>query len=367
MEDGLRFRYDERIERALSQLHVPGCALALIENRRVTLLRAYGLADLERAVPVTTETLFSVQSVSKSFAAWAVMRLVEAGKVELDSPVSRYIRRWSLPPSDKYDLNLVTPRRLLSHHAGITNIGFRGVEPGQSRYTVVDALQAGLPPPNEEQIRYYEDWKLEHDKPVCLDFPPGESWHYSNAGFGILELMIEDLTGIDYGDFVTNEILKPLGMEDSSFQHLPNKRYAVPYSKHGDRCIDYVWPSRAAAGLYASIADLAKFACAEMVGPNGEPPGRGVLSPASITTMFTANGLADNAGGTQFEAGLGHLLLTSGGPMNVHHSGGSVGWRSIFSIFPETGAGICMLMNGEGANDMWIPLVREWRTAQPTD
>ncbi len=354
-------RLDEAIRSRMEPLGVPGCALALIGDRALAEVRTYGVADLQTGAPVAPDTVFSLQSISKAFAAWAVMTLADAGRVDLDAPVSRYLRRWSLPPSDLYDLDLVTPRRLLSHHAGVTDRGFRGVEPRAPRHTVLDALRDRLPPPNAEQVRYYEDWSLEPDEPVRVTHPPGEAWRYSNAGFAILELMIEDVTGEDYGDFVTANVLEPLGLAGAGFERREGQSLARPHLKTGRRCVDYRWPCRAAAGVYASILDLATFACAEMAGPGGEPAGRGVVSPAAIQTMFTPHGLADNAGGVQFEAGLGHLLLTSAGPMNVHHSGGTIGWRSIYSIFPDTGDGLCMLMNSDGANDLWIPLVREWR------
>ena len=364
MTDSPIARLDDGIRSQLGPLHVPGCALALIENYELTEVRVYGVADCETGDPVTPETVFSLQSISKSFAAWAVMTLVEAGRVDLDAPVSRYLRRWSLPPSDEYDLDLVTPRRLLSHHAGVTIRGFRGVEPQAPRHTIVDALQAKLPPPNAEQIRYYQDWNLEPDEPAWIAHRPGEAWRYSNAGFGILELMIEDLTGEDYGAVAARDVLSPLGLANAGFDRREGQSQARPYSRQGERCVDYRWPCRTAAGVYASITDLAGFACAGMAGPNGEPAGRGVISPVSVETMFTPHGFADNAGGVQFEAGLGHLLLRSDGLTNVHHSGGSIGWRSIFSIFPESGDGLCMLMNGEGANDLWIPLSRQWRASK---
>ena len=145
-------RFDEIIRAQLGPLHVPGCALALIDNREVAVVRVYGFTDLDSLAPVTPDTLFSLQSVSKSFAAWAVMKLVDGGKVDLDAPASRYLKRWTLPASETFDLNLVTPRRLLSHHAGITTRGFRGVEPQLRRYTVVEALRAELPEANGEQL-----------------------------------------------------------------------------------------------------------------------------------------------------------------------------------------------------------------------
>jgi len=354
---------DDRIRSQMEALRVPGCALALIENRRLADVRVHGLANRETAEAVTEETLFSLQSISKPFAAWAVMKLVEAGRVDLDAPVGRYLRRWSPPPSEDYDLDLVTPRRLLSHHAGITERGFHGVEPDKPPHTVIDALRGELPPPTLEFVRHYEYWKLELDEPAWVAHPPGEAWLYSNPGFAMLEVMIEDVTGDDYAEFVTREILRPLGMARATYAPPSGPGAAVPHGGTGERCIDYRWPCRAAAGLYADILDLATFAMAGMTGPAGEPPGRGVVTPASIASMHSSHGLADQSGDVQFEAGLGHLLLTTDGPLNVHHSGGTIGWRSIFSIFPATGDGICMLMNGEAANDLWVPIVREWRSA----
>jgi CubicO group peptidase (beta-lactamase class C family) len=357
-------RIDEDIRSGLGPLNVPGCALALIEDRAVTEVKVYGLADKETGAAVTPETVFSLQSISKPFAAWAVMSLVEAGRIDLDAPVTRYLRRWRVPPSKDYDLDLVTPRRLLSHHAGVTVRGFRGVDPSLARHSVIDALTDRLPPPNDEQIAHYLKWNMEHDEPVWIAHPPGEAWRYSNAGFAMLELMVEDVTGEDYGDVVARAVFEPLDLQSAVFERRDDHAVARPYSTTGEPCVDYRWPCRASAGVYANILDLAAFACAEMAGPGGEPPGREALRPASVDTMHTPHGLADKSGDIQFEAGLGHLLYRADGPLNVHHSGGTIGWRSIFSIFPETGAGICMLMNGEAANDLWIPIVRAWRAAQ---
>lgn len=361
MNGGFEVQVDLAVRESMSLLKVPGCAFALIEGGQVTARHVYGMADASSGAPVTPATRFSLQSISKSIAAWAVMALTESGAIDLDAPISRYVTTWSLPPSDIYDLDLVTPRRLLSHHAGVTEAGFLGVEPQLTGYTLLDALNCTLPPPNAEQARHWAYWNLPEPEPVSVTAPPGEGWRYSNAGFALLQLMIEEVYGQTFQDYVATKVLRPLGMANSGFGRDPHEPYASPHGRDGGINTDYIWPCDAAAGVYATIDDLAVFACAGMRGPNGEAPGRGVLGPASLAAMYSSYGAADRSSGVPFEAGLGHVLLRGEGPMNVFHSGGTIGWRSIFSIFPETGDGFCMLMNGEAGNDLWIPIVRTWR------
>lgn len=360
MADDFEAWIEQSILEGMANRKVPGSAFALIRGSRVVARKVFGLADLPTGRPVTPETRFSLQSISKSLTAWAVMILVEAGQVDLDQPIQRYVTRWSLPPSDRFDLDLVTPRRLLSHHAGVTEAGFLGVDPKFGARSLFDALDCRLPPPNEEQKRHWAYWNLPESEPVSVTRAPGAGWNYSNPGFALLQLMVEEVTGEPLRDFIVSRVMTPLGMRQSGFGREAGQPYAEPHGRDGQRNIDYLWPCDAAGGAYATIDDLAAFACAEMTGPNGEPPGRGVLSPVTIRAMHTPHGKADQSN-LPFEAGLGHILLRGHGPLNVHHSGGTIGWRSIFTIFPETGDGFCMLMNGEAANDLWTPIVRVWR------
>lgn len=353
---------EEAVLAGMEACHAPGCAVAVIEAGQVRETGCYGMADVVAGAPVTTETRFSLQSVSKSIAAWAAMTLVQQGRLDLDAPIARYLRRWTLPPSESFDLDLVTARRLLSHHAGVTIAGFRGVELHLGSYTLLDAMRGKLPPPTAEQERHYTYWKLPRDDDfVSVTHPPGEAWRYSNPGFGILELAIEDITGETYADYVADRIFQPLGMQGARFGRAEGGRFARPHDREGRPASDYRWLCGAAAGVYATIEDLATFACAAMRGPGGAAPGRGVVSPAALKAMYTSHGEADRSSGAPYEAGLGHVLLRMAAGLNVHHSGGSIGWRSIFSIFPEQGSGICMLMNGEAANELWVPIVRGWR------
>lgn len=353
------FELEQEIPGAMEKLNLPGAALALIEGGEICAIRTYGLAARASARPVTEETRFSLQSISKSLAAWGVMALVEDQRLDLDQPVEDYLTRWRLPESD-FDRRLVTARRLLSHHAGISTSGFPGISAAFPEITLIDGLIGNLPPLLDEQAAYWRRWDLDTDWPARLAYPPGEGWHYSNAGFGILELMIEDITGSSFAQYMEERILGPLGLHHSCY--LPgddDALIATGFGEDGAARTRYRCLSQAAAGLYATIGDLAAFAASEM--RNGDTPGRGVISGQSLAEMFTPHGLADRTPEIQFEAGLGHLLFSRNGLLNVHHSGGSIGWRSIYSIFPDLGAGFCMLMNSDGANALWQPLVRKWR------
>lgn len=349
---------------AMDQFNVPGCAVALIHDFQLADVLCFGTADRLTNEAVTSRTRFSLQSISKSIAAWMVLRLVEEGRIDLDRPIGDYLRRWTLPPSAQFDLALVTPRRLLSHHAGVTVAGFRGVALDQTSFTLIDAMQGKLPPPTPQQEQHYAYWNLPRDDAVVtLTHAPGSGWNYSNAGFGLLELAIEDITGEDFGTIVEQTIFAPLGMTNSCYGRRDGLPYASPHDRQGEPTPDYRWLCGAAGGAYASIEDLATFARAGMYAPR-TGPGAGVLTPASVQTMHTAHGDADDIGELKAGAGLGHILLDFGGLKNVHHSGGSIGWRSIYSIYPQLGSGICMLMNAEGANELWQPLVFRWAAEQ---
>jgi CubicO group peptidase (beta-lactamase class C family) len=349
---------DRTVPERMAALHVPGAALAIVRDDRIAEVRCYGVADVEQGIPVEPETRFSAQSISKSFTAWGVMKLVEAGRVALDEPINAYLERWRLEDT-AFPAAEVTVRRLLSHHGGISSSGINSVHPDRTGDTLIDGLNGTLPPLTEEQERYYRLWNLESGRKVTIERQPGAGWQYANGGFAMLELMVEDVTGRSFAEYMENEILRPLGLETASFRQQRGLD-AAPHGPEGVRLADYRKICLAAGGLYISAPELARFMIAQMRGFRGQAPELPV-SHAAFQEMFRSHGLADKVEDRQFEAGLGHLLLDVNGVMNVHHSGGSIGWRSIYSVFPALGEGFCMLMNSDEANTLWIPLVAEWR------
>ena len=145
------------------------------------------LADKDQGRPVRRNTQFQLASISKSVTSWGIMKLVEQGRLDLDAPVQKYLRRWQLPPSE-FDLKRVTARRLLSHMAGISLPGFKGYHPRYPEPTLEQILQGEVPPLDEIQIKYARDWNEDPDfdrerVPVHVQYPPGEKVHLLRWGF----------------------------------------------------------------------------------------------------------------------------------------------------------------------------------------
>ncbi|RVT51300.1 serine hydrolase domain-containing protein [Rubrivivax albus] len=353
-------RMAQALPEQLERLNLPGVAYACIEDGQVAAVRCHtrpGFGALNE------RSLFRVASISKSVAAWTVMRLVERGVVELDQPIGRYLRRWQLPAS-AHDEAGVTLRRLLSHQAGISTAGL-GRRPHDGRpVDITEGLEARHPMMNAAQERYYQRWGLPPDAPVRLEHAPGQSFAYSNGGYAMLEAMIEDVTQRRYDEVVTDAVLRPLGLLASGFDPLPPglaADCAPPYSETGEPVEDWVPLSRAAGGLWSSITDLATFAAAGMAGPNGAPPGRGVLAPETVAAMHMAHCDAGTQEGVHFESCLGHFLHTdAAGRVHVNHTGGFCGWRSVFWTVPAQRAGLCVLVNSDGGNAVWQWLLHAW-------
>ena len=245
-------------------------AFALIDHGRV-----YGEHFVSHGRPVHRDTLFQVASLSKWITAWGVMSLVDAGRIDLDAPVSRYLTRWHLPPS-AYGNDGVTVRRLLSHTAGLTDgLGYGGFAPGATPQTL------------EQSLTHASDASPGRDGAVHVGIEPGAEWRYSGGGYTLLQLIIEEVTGEAFNNYMQRAVLQPLGMTHSTFE-LPNDASAEVadfFALDGTRATHYQFTAKAAASLYTSSADLTRFIQAHLPGPNGARPGRGVLRPATLIAM----------------------------------------------------------------------------------
>ena len=355
---------DNYVPGKLQELNLPGASVALIENSRTVATRHFGYADVAHKQLLQDDSLFQIASISKSVAAWGVMKLVEQGLLDLDAPVEQYLTRWQFPDSE-FDSKAVTARLLLMHFAGTSLSGCGGTPYDTTWYTAEDILYGRTPALDASQVAYAEKWGLDpesYGKPVHLIHEPGSRFEYSGGGFTILELLVEELSGRDFTTFMTEEILQPLGMSESSFEvrqeQLP--RVAVPHSDTQEPITLYRTNGKAAGGMYSSIVELAMFACAEMEGPNGEPPGRGVLTPASIAEMHRPDRYAETAMEFDFFTGLGHYVLDLGDIRVIQHTGGNPGWRTVYTIVPDGKVGFVCLINSAGGNDLWMDLIRQW-------
>ncbi len=297
--------------------------------------------------PVDGDSRFQVASMSKWITAWGVMTLVEAGKLNLDKPVSLYLKRWQLPPS-KFDNNRVTVRRLLSHMAGLTDgLGYAGFTPG----TPVQSLQ--------ESLTRAADTSPGHDGRVRVGIEPGTEFAYSGGGYTLLQLLIEDVTGQSFNDYMTVAIFKPLGMTRSTYVLSDTNAPDVAdfFDERGRPATHYRFTALAAASLYTTTNDMTRIIQAHIPGPNGEPPGRGVLKPATLREMRRPH--ASTFGADIW--GLGTILYApnNAGSFIIGHDGNNdPAINTAARLDPATGDGIVILETGNKL--LATELASEW-------
>ena len=284
---------------------------------------------------VDGNSLFQVASLSKWITAWGVMTLVEQHRIDLDAPVSRYLTRWHLPPSEFGDEG-VTVRRLLSHTAGLTDgLGFRGYAPGQTPLTI------------EEELTHSGDAQPGASGVVRVGAEPGTTWRYSGGGYLLLQLLIEEVTHQSFDEFMRSAVLRPLGMTESTFVDPDPAHLADFYDSDGSKAIHYRFTALAAASLYTSVADVTRFLEAQIRGPDGAPPGRGVLAPATLDAMRTPHAFL--CGMPVW--GLGETLYVpnAAGSYVIGHDGSNhPAINTTARIDPATGDGIVVLESGNG-------------------
>ncbi|MGE0864571.1 MAG: serine hydrolase domain-containing protein [Vicinamibacterales bacterium] len=239
------------IDSLLKQFNVPGVSIAVIKDFKIDWARGYGIADVEAGTPVTADTLFQAASISKTVAAMTSMRAVQDGRFGLDQDVNTILKSWRLPGGEFTKSRPVTPRALMSHTSGTGDgFGFPGYAPNAPRPTLVQILD-GQPPSNRPQVR--------------LERPPFTGYKYSGGAVTIQELALTEAVGKPLVDLAREWVLNPIGMTNSTFeQPLPatrERQAARAHSRAGVRMGDpwHVYPEHAAAGLWTTPADLAKF------------------------------------------------------------------------------------------------------------
>ncbi len=323
-------RFHDAAVRLVDSANAGNAVVALIEDGAVRGVHSASVGDA-----VDTGTVFQVASLSKWVAAWGVMTLVEAGRLDLDAPVGQYLTRWKLPPSP-FDHGKVTVRRLLSHTAGLNDgLGYAGFEPGVPVQTIEASLtQTGDRPPG-------------NGVSVTVGAEPGSGWQYSGGGYSILQLVIEEVSGESFEAYLQRAVLRPLGMVRSTFDWTPDAgtTLATFYGTDAKPAPHYRFAAVAAASLYTTGADLTRFLQAQVPGPAGQPAGRGVLSPATLAEMWKPHATAYG----QDIWGLGVILYAgnqAGGFVVGHDGNNDPAINTAARINPATRNGIVVLETG---------------------
>jgi D-alanyl-D-alanine carboxypeptidase len=213
---------DDRIRSLMAERHIPGAAVAVVQKGKVVRIKGYGVATLEFNVPVTTETVFEIGSVSKQMTAAGIMLLVQDGKVSLDEKISRYL------PNTPEAWSNVTVRHLLTHTSGIKSYSSLDGFALSERMTINDFIKKLSPHP--------------------LEFTPGEKNIYSNSGFNLLAYIIETQSGEKYMDFMRERIFVPLGMTKTGDR---DPQFVIPLRASG-----YEWRQDRYTGRDGNLTDL---------------------------------------------------------------------------------------------------------------
>ena len=334
--------YINAVKEIINEQYVGNFALAIVNSGSVEDEMFYS-----KGKPVDRNTVFQVTSLSKWISAFGVMKLVEAGKLDLDVPVSKYLTRWQLPPSE-FNNDGVTVRRLLSHTAGLTDgLGYSGFEPGVP-------VQ-----PIEESLTNASDADEGISGSVQVGIKPGSEFKYSGGGYTLLQLLVEEVSGQSFASYMKENILKPLNMTQSSYtwEDSTDFQLAEFYNSDGTKAKHYTYTSLAATSLYTSLNDLEIFFKVFLKGNDKEPTGRNVLKPETLKMMREPQ--ASTMGMDIW--GLGTILYTTTEDKDfiIGHDGKSTPpINTAVRLNPQTGNGIIVLETGSSI--LATKLASEW-------
>jgi len=306
---------------------VPGLSIAVVDNFKIAWAKGYGVREAGGKEPVTVHTLFQAGSISKPVAATGTLSLVERGKLSLDENVNKKLKSWQVPDNEFTTEQKVTLRRILSHSAGLTVHGFPGYEVGGPIPTLVQIFN-GEPPANTAPIR--------------VDFIPGSKFRYSGGGVTIEQQLVMDVTGKPFPQFMRETVLDKIAMSDSTYeQPLPPARAAMAATATRADGMSipgkwHIYPEMAAAGLWTTATDLAKFGIEIALSKPGKA--NHVLSETTIREMLKP----------QIEqVGLGFFLGEYKNPEEFGHNGADEGFQALLIMFADSGKGVAIMANSD--------------------
>jgi len=319
---------------------VPGLSIAVIRDYKIDWVKAYGLADTTTRKRVTTETMFSAGSISKLVAAVAALKLVEEGKLDLDSPINASLRSWKLPENEVSQKTPVTLRMLLSHRGGTSQSAYFGFTPDRQPLPSVVDILSGKPGTDS--------------RPVVVNSTPNGEFRYSGGGYLVAQLAMMDATGQDFASLTGKAVFQRLGMAHTTFAQPLPERFARnaswAYSSNAwFKGMPYVYPQQAPAGLYSTPTDLARLLIDLQNSYRGK---KGLLSAASVEAMLTPQAVVSD-GAYREEIGLGAFLLQRSRNQvpegrYFEHTGVNAGFLAYFLGSVTGGNGVVILMNNDG-------------------
>jgi CubicO group peptidase (beta-lactamase class C family) len=333
---------DAYVEQQMRELRIPGLALAIVEGDQIVHLKGFGIAGPDGRA-VTPQTPFQLASLVKPMTGVAIMQLVEAGKIELDAPVQRYLPWFRV--ADEVASAQITVRHLLYHTSGLP--GTLGMEYALSGDPRPDALEA----------------RIRGLRSAPLNQPVGATYEYANVGYQILGLIIQEVSGQSYDLYMREHLFTPLQMQQTFTDWTEARghgaasgyRYWFGVPLPGEIAIDRAGlPS---GGVTASVEDVAHFLVAQLNG--GRFGTTAILSPAGIAEMQRP--VIPHADGQEFDA-MDWSVGPVGGVTAIYKGGDNADFKTQMVLIPKRRLGLVVLMNANkrfdsSLGDIRLPLI----------
>lgn len=331
----------------MREARMPGFAIAVVRDGETIYAEAFGARDSAKNLPATTDTLFGIGSITKSFVAISILQLAEQGKLSLDDPVSKYLPFTLGRPDEP-----ILIRHFLTHSPGFPNLGTSTVllSRGLGRDTGVPMSSAA------DFFRFINGARDE------ILFSPGEHFFYNNAAWRMLGAIVQQVSGMPFHQYVTENVIRPLGMERSTFdidQLYADADHLTPYLKKDDgvEAAKFPYPNpthnpdfsflTAAGGIASSVTEMTGYL--NMLIAQGGYPGGQLVSPRSMRAMQQRHirrpdgdyGLRGYGFGLNVTPDfLGHKLVDHGGSIVVS--------TAYMSFVPNAKIGVVMMGNSGG-------------------
>lgn len=309
---------DRVVNRLMSSMRVPGVGVAVVRGSEVLLAKGYGLANVEHQTSVTTETMFESGSLGKQFTAAGVMALVEAGTMSLDQSIRTYF------PDAPATWQPITIRHLLTHTSGVPDYTGEQLD-YRKAYTEADLKKLAFALP--------------------LEFAAGSRWNYSNTGYVLLGIVIHQVSGVPYWDFLRTRIFTPAGMSSiriiSESAIVPHRAQGYLPDGDGVRNQDWVSPELNTTGDGSMLMSVN-----DMIAWNDVVRRRAILSSASWSIMQSPLTLTS---GKRYPYGMGWFVDSLRGEQVLQHGGAWQGFRTQYTRFAHGDLAVIVLANARTA------------------
>lgn len=314
----------------LLEASIPGATIAVVDDKNIIWDTVYGNVDGADSGPVDMDTIFSIQSMSKSFTALAVLIAVQDGLVDLDTPIKEYLPNFTVNSIyDESPEEVITLRHLLSHRAGFTH----------------EAPYGSNFDDRNDFLKH-----IESISSTWLRYPVGYRYSYSNLGIDLAGYILQVRSGKDFESYVKENVFNPIGMNSSSFDMRVIEGFenrAIGHGRGGDSVPIHV-PMIPAGGVYTSVSDMARYARFHI--NKGLADGRRILRADLMEQLHTIQFAGDNQ---RFGYCLGLIRGPVSDSYGIYHAGSGYGFASIMLMFPEKKIGIVVLTNSEDEGMIW--------------